>query len=263
MGQTQTSSAETVLDIEDSAKCSPCVEKENCFNPRLLNSFKGFKRHLILCDGRSDWVKKIERDESSLACIFRKIASEVVNSPPKDGFPLITACSEKNTGPGSIDVLIYPENIRYIGVTIDNARQLWDDQVMKGIVCESIPHIPINYEKLVLICTHETRDKRCGRIGPKLRDRLNAILSQNSIPDQKVAIRSSSHIGGHKHAAVLIVYPSGDWFGQLSERNAEDLLEVVLNKKNLYENWRGRLGLAPGQIPPPSITPLTVSPPGD
>lgn len=100
------------------------------------------------------------------------------------------------------------------------------------------------WKRLVLVCTHEERDKRCGRIGPQVVKKLRTVLAEKKVPESDVTVSCSSHIGGHKYAGTLIVYPEGHWYGQMSERNAEELVDVYLSADPvtvLARNWRGRM----------------------
>ena len=95
-----------------------------------------------------------------------------------------------------------------------------------------------------MVCTHGQRDKRCGRIGPLVIKKLRELLAAKNVPETDVAVRATSHIGGHKYAGTLIVYPEGNWYGQMSERNAEDLVDAYLSLDPMTviaKNWRGKM----------------------
>jgi hypothetical protein len=72
----------------------------------------------------------------------------------------------------------------------------------------------------LLVCTHGSRDCRCGERGGEvvraLRDAHAARLA--SATDgrvaekwRKVKIGEVAHVGGHAHAANVLIYPRGDW----------------------------------------------------
>ena len=71
------------------------------------------------------------------------------------------------------------------------------------------------YESHVLICTHNSRDTRCGIIGPIINKLFTQNLSSKGLlhpenPDEsirgKVRVGNISHIGGHKYAGNVIVW---------------------------------------------------------
>eukprot|EP01038_Epipyxis_sp_PR26KG_P016496 gene16496-22517_t len=86
------------------------------------------------------------------------------------------------------------------------------------------------FDKLLLICTHNARDKRCGQNGQLIAQEIRTYLSKNSISESKLAVRNSSHIGGHEFAAVAIAYPMGVWYGQITTDAIPDLVHSILNE---------------------------------
>lgn len=79
----------------------------------------------------------------------------------------------------------------------------------------------VNYEDddvQLYVCTHGERDCRCGEWGGEVADELNAELRRRREKDPegvwgKFSIGEVGHVGGHKHAANLLVFPHGDWYG--------------------------------------------------
>lgn len=91
----------------------------------------------------------------------------------------------------------------------------------------------VPWSKLVLVCVHGSRDKRCGRAGPQVIAALEKELiyqeEQLTAPPSygKIQICGSSHIGGHKYAGTLVVYPECNWFGRVSKSSAKALLQHI------------------------------------
>ncbi len=55
----------------------------------------------------------------------------------------------------------------------------------------------------------------------------------------------TSHVGGHKYAGNVIMYPSGDWYGNV--QSAQDVARVIAHQQGgeLPANlWRGATGLS-------------------
>ncbi|GAA5992054.1 hypothetical protein JCM5350_000556 [Sporobolomyces pararoseus] len=115
----------------------------------------------------------------------------------------------------------------------------------------------------IYVCTHGSRDCKCGDLGEKLyqsilleveRRKLGGELSSTSESRQEgVRISRIAHIGGHKFAANALVYREldgkCDWYGLLNESDVNDLLDDAISTRpetdtTLYSNWRGRLGLS-------------------
>lgn len=119
-------------------------------------------------------------------------------------------------------------------------------------------------ETHIFVCTHGTRDCRCGVAGTELLDALRALVdehkrtcaAQGSRPAKRVRVLPISHVGGHKWAANALVYPHGDWYGNLRVTDAPLLLRAALAPASsrydlddlrerlvLWPRWRGRLGM--------------------
>jgi len=229
----------------ETCECGKSVyDESSCkYNPKLIGTVKKlYKHHIIICTGGTDWEPKIHKEHGSFA---EKLHQSLSKQEDFSETVLVTNCSEKSlsTDPKQIDIIIFPQGIRYFGVTTEDLESLIKCHVMKDEVCSNIKHEKLPFQHLVLVCTHNSRDTRCGRIGPTVIDSLQQILKERNVGEDTVVVRACSHLGGHKYAAVLVVYPNGDWYGQMSTRNAEKLLDSYLGlRPPLTENWRGKMG---------------------
>jgi (2Fe-2S) ferredoxin len=131
-------------------------------------------------------------------------------------------------------------------------------------------------EILVLICGHGERDRRCGILGPLLRDEFSTALPRAGIqvltdpveippPSSTPSISGDtgeagvkarvgliSHIGGHKFAGNVIIYiPPGTrgkegerhglagcgvWYGRVEPRHVEGIVEETVRKGRVIES---------------------------
>ncbi|CAM9191113.1 unnamed protein product [Choristocarpus tenellus] len=159
----------------------------------------------------------------------------------------ITACDEPSRGPpGTTDVIVYPEGLIYtLGGTSPMSNTLEEFvkvQLVEGKVNKAMEPRPVPFSKMVLVCVHGSRDKRCGRAGPQVLEAMSLELQRRSVTGDEVTLRGCSHIGGHRFAAVCIVYPEGDWYGQVTKKNAVELIgRCVTGGKVLKANWRGNM----------------------
>ncbi|GAA5924077.1 hypothetical protein JCM3775_005589 [Rhodotorula graminis] len=120
----------------------------------------------------------------------------------------------------------------------------------------------------IFVCTHTTRDCRCGDLGEPLyaalvrerqrrrRGGANAVEGgELREGDDGVRVARVAHVGGHKWAANALVYREGggcDWYGLLRADDAPKLIDLALAPSSSssasepwYARWRGRLGLSP------------------
>ncbi|GJJ12959.1 hypothetical protein Clacol_007206 [Clathrus columnatus] len=108
------------------------------------------------------------------------------------------------------------------------------------------------------ICCHGHRDCRCGIRGGDLANALTDELeSRNMLTDEQGRHRLGrvGHVGGHKNAPNLIIFPHGDWYGNLEPSDLPNLVnhyiqsspllslsELLLHGPNRYQ-WRGCMGM--------------------
>lgn len=136
------------------------------------------------------------------------------------------------------DVLIFPDMIRYrsgsqyflqfplffnrLGLFIDSSvfnnkkkcRRLTHFDVetfVEEVLVKDGEWLPGNPELLkgsyVFVCSHGSRDRRCGVCGPPLVSKFREELEFYGLQG-KVSVSPCSHIGGHKYAGNVIIYQS-------------------------------------------------------
>ncbi|CAN0091453.1 unnamed protein product, partial [Phaeothamnion confervicola] len=235
---------------------------------KLEGTLEAYTRHAVICSGQSQWPAKIEAEEGSVAQALSKscIAAGLIPKKHKgsnkekaaaaDGAGAaaanhwvvrLTACAEESTGPtGTTDVLVYPGGRRYRLRGIEDVEPFVAAALAKGEDYEAaaVADGSAGFKNLVLVCTHGERDKRCGRAGPQVVAELEAAKAARGITDAQVVVRGCSHLGGHKYAGVCVVLPSGDWYGELSKRNAAKILDRCVggpDAADLRNNWRGNM----------------------
>lgn len=107
-------------------------------------------------------------------------------------------------------------------------RTLPSGTVMRTELAALWEKAPEAREAHVYVCTHGMRDCRCGVVGTELVEALRAQVAQHAQlcasqghePAKRVRVLPISHVGGHKWAANALVYPHGDWYGNLRVSDA-------------------------------------------
>ena len=87
--------------------------------------------------------------------------------------------------------------------------------------------------QLVLVCGHGTRDACCALRGNAVFGALQELVS----PDD---LWLSSHQGGHRFAANVLVLPAGIQLGRVSVDDAPRLVTDALRGRIALERYRGR-----------------------
>ncbi|CDR88912.1 related to LIP5-lipoic acid synthase [Sporisorium scitamineum] len=119
-------------------------------------------------------------------------------------------------------------------------------------------------ETHVYVCTHGSRDCRCGVAGTavyqalkdEVRSHQASTIKAGKVAPKKVRVFPISHVGGHAWAANALVYPHGDWYGNLRVTDSKLVLRAALSPASSvhdledlrerlvhWPRWRGRLGL--------------------
>ena len=87
-------------------------------------------------------------------------------------------------------------------------------------------------KKLVLVCTHGTHDKCCGTYGVPVYKKL---LKYNEFE-----VWRTSHVGGHRFSANVIMLPEGMYYGRVNVSNLKEIMEKHRQNKIFLSCYRGR-----------------------
>ncbi|XWS51721.1 hypothetical protein CRYUN_Cryun11dG0007800 [Craigia yunnanensis] len=148
------------------------------------------------------------------------------------------------------DVLIYPDMIRYRRLTHFDVDTFVEEVLLKD--GEWLPGTPEKLEgSLVFVCSHGSRDRRCGVCGPPLVSRFKEEIVLYGLQG-RVSISPCSHIGGHKYTGNVIIFGSningevtGHWYGYVTPHDVPTLLECHIGKGEIIDSlWRGQMGLS-------------------
>lgn len=207
----------------------------------LKETVKPYKRHAIVCidSDRDSWPRAIENVTDSFALRL----SDSLNSKKDKTFPIrVTGCTYNSSGFSGNPVIIYPEGF-VVDVPDSKVDEFTDILSMKKALdiadLSGFHGRKTPWDHLLLCCIHGNRDKRCGEKGWQVYNDIKRILSHKQIPESKISIYGSTHIGGHEFAGTMISYPLGHWYGYLSIEKVEPVLEAILANEAYDECLRG------------------------
>lgn len=241
-------------------------------------------RHVVICVGQQgkEWERsKVEAvvDGSVYAInqlhnqyIHYQKANHLITSPPTDKEMLMTICDRDPISSSTFDVMVFPEFNFYSKVDLHQLKlssssnsnnnnndfskvleTLWDNP--------SNPHLPQvsgqstmdDIDAVILVCTHERRDMRCGVIGPLLVNAFRQSLKekqQDQTFKKNVLVYGTSHFGGHKYAGNIIIHQKGlggHMYGNVRECHVPSIIDRhIIHGKVIKELWRS-------QVTPPSL----------
>jgi hypothetical protein len=88
---------------------------------------------------------------------------------------------------------------------------------------------------LLLVCTHGRRDACCGKYGGAL---------ARALADRGYPIWETTHVGGHRFAANLVILPQGLYYGPVDVASATAAIDAYRGGRVLAARYRGRAGLS-------------------
>ncbi|EOY11978.1 hypothetical protein QUC31_001589 [Theobroma cacao] len=210
-----------------------------------------YQRHVFLCyKNPSVWPPRIEAAEFdrlprllSAAVLARKTD---MNKETR-----LTICEgHDGTETSNGDVLIFPDMIRYRRLTHFDVDTFVEEVLVKN--GEWLPGTPERLDgSYVFVCSHGSRDRRCGVCGPPLVSRFKEEIELYGLQG-RVSVSPCSHIGGHKYAGNVIIFGSnvngdvtGHWYGYVTPDDVPTLLEWHIGKGEIVDSlWRGQMGLS-------------------
>ncbi|KAG2231032.1 Sucrase/ferredoxin-like-domain-containing protein [Thamnidium elegans] len=256
-------------EVDDCTGClDPCTEHKEYppyFNIEtdfpILGSVKPYGRHIIIATGCSDWVKKIEEEQGTFAYSLSKAESDSTQSKPwKNMVTNSSLVSVHSTLTDGCDVLVLPDNILVANVTVDKANEFYQLFVQTDLPTQPMDIDLISndsrlgqmkifknpYKKLILLCSHKKRDKKCGITAPILAQEFDHVLREKDISDHDAAVVMVSHVGGHKFAGNVICYINdgtrGIWYGRVKSCHVHIIVEeTIINGKIVKDIYRGAM----------------------
>jgi hypothetical protein len=117
------------------------------------------------------------------------------------------------------------------------------DAADAAALCDQLPALPggavpsfgePHTEPLYLVCTHGRRDVCCARFGLPLARALGAAH-----PGQ---VWETTHVGGHRFAANLVLLPHGLYYGPVDEVAAAAAIDAYRRGEIAPGRYRGRAG---------------------
>jgi hypothetical protein len=88
------------------------------------------------------------------------------------------------------------------------------------------------FEPLYLVCTHGRRDRCCAQQGVPVVEHIT--------PRVGASVWQTSHVGGHRFAANLIILPQGVYYGRLDPAAAQNVIDAHRAGQIVPEHLRGR-----------------------
>jgi hypothetical protein len=97
---------------------------------------------------------------------------------------------------------------------------------------------------LILCCTHGKKDKCCAKFGYRT---YQALAKESRKQQSRFEVWESSHLGGCRLAASVIVFPALRKYGRISEQDVAPLIAYEATGRSYLPCYRGSGRLTPAQ----------------
>ncbi|ETN36615.1 uncharacterized protein HMPREF1541_08893 [Cyphellophora europaea CBS 101466] len=203
----------------------------------ITNNIAPYTSHLLVSTGQSDWASRIE-DESTpphsqpwgnLVGALKAAFGRNGQYHSRTSNVLVTTSSLPAARSSGRTVLAFPTGEE---ITLPPSPSIQssntDDEPLSALLAylarathttgshgpppPPLHSVPITHPT-ILICSHNSRDTRCGVLGPLLVSEFKRLLppSLQLDAEQGTRVAGISHIGGHKWAGNVIVYIPRGW----------------------------------------------------
>ncbi|OJJ71031.1 hypothetical protein ASPBRDRAFT_43933 [Aspergillus brasiliensis CBS 101740] len=233
----------------------------------LFGNINGWSTHVLVATGKSDWVRDVADEEGSVMEAIEKgglvpsngkLKLSASNMPVPDEYhyhdagkqPTTVLLLPRFTIVDHVTPQLAPDLIKYfvnrspttttplVGDEQQQQQQpsIEEQEQQEETITDiesltSLRSRPSPHSAVILLCSHRTRDARCGQSAPLLRKEFERHLRHlglyRDMDDERpggVGIYFINHVGGHKYAANVIIYRRRDfeWYKKTGEEGAED-----------------------------------------
>ncbi|RAL17516.1 sucrase/ferredoxin-like domain-containing protein [Aspergillus homomorphus CBS 101889] len=234
--------------LQDCASCTvkyPAkfdVDQED----NMYGNIDEWATHLLVATGKTDWVRDVADEAGSVMEAIEKgglvpsngkLKLSASNMPVPDEYhyheqghqPTTVLLLPSFTIVDHVTPALAPDLIKYfvnrapttttpLSVTSSpDPSQEADQEQPDTQISTPLRARPSPHSAIILLCSHRTRDARCGQSAPLLRKEFERHLRHlhlyRDLDDERpggVGIYFINHVGGHKYAANVIVYRKRD-----------------------------------------------------
>ena len=209
----------------------------------LLGTMPRYSTHVVVSTGRNDWSSRIEFDASAAAAVLKRLLRG--GDPWRPSLVTNSSLSAEASTPGEGSIHIFPAGYYIPRLPLPPSPAALALLTDPGSAATSDIH---HHHHLllrrvrtptILICSHHTRDARCGAYFPPLAAEFRRVLREKAI---EATVAGSSHLGGHKWAGNVVVYlPAkeegeeaeradgwGVWYGRVGVKEVQAIVEETV-----------------------------------
>lgn len=237
----------------------------------LNNSTSPYKLHLLVPTGKTDWSHAATDTSGSVEnTVARWAGSSTAEKIIGGGKIKVSVSSlhiEEDYNESENDVLILPyfvwikkitpqnvtqalekvipEVIKLAQRSLNNEQNVAEPEEQQQQVPIALPEkvgefavAPAPEKAFVFLCSHRTRDKRCGITAPIMKKEFDTNLREHDLlrdfGDDRpggVDVLYINHVGGHKYAANVLIYlKTGEmiWLARMNPANVKPMIDETI-----------------------------------
>lgn len=225
----------------------------------LWNSINPYDLHILIPTGKTDWSHDAFSESKTYPKRFNKwldsngiqklnVKANVCSLPVHYNHDI-----ENEVG----DLLVLPHFIWIKKVHYKSFDEVLPKIFNNILSAKSAADLVLNYDNgvtvsidknksWIFLCSHRTRDKRCGVTAPIMKKEMEVHLRdlglQRDFGDERpngIQVGFINHIGGHKYSANVIIYlkDSGKniWLARCNPSNVKPIIdECILKDGNIW-----------------------------
>lgn len=212
-----------------------CADLSREQHDPLAGSAAHFERNLLISWPRNKWTRNLRHANDmpdSLAKTLDAIAA--------DG-RRVNLIHRREQADESHQVLLMPERRRFVvpREALETFLAAWQS----GAPLTAWEGARVDHD-LLLCCTHGKKDKCCAKYGYQTYKQLAQVVAAHELPFD---VWESSHLGGCRFAASLILLSPVRKYGRITPQQALPFLQAEAQGRRFLPGYRGDSQLTPAQ----------------
>jgi hypothetical protein len=212
-----------------------CADLSQQQDDPLAGSAAHTERNLLISWPRAKWLRSM-RHASDMSAELKKSLDAVAESGVR-----INLIQRPGMDKHHHQIFLMPERQRF---SVERGQLASFITALQAGRCLAKWQQPPLENDLVLCCTHGKKDKCCAKYGYQAYKALATTTAEHSLPFD---IWESSHLGGCRLAASIIVLPNVRKYGRITPEQALPFLKAEASNERYLPGFRGDSQLTPAQ----------------
>lgn len=212
-----------------------CADLSQQQDDPLAGSAAHAECNLLISWPRAKWLRSI-RHASDMSAELKQALDAVADSGIR-----INLIQRQGMDPYRHQVFLMPQRQHF---SVEREQLVSFIKALQAGSCLAQWQQPPIDNDLVLCCTHGKKDKCCAKYGYKTYKALAKTVEDDALPFD---VWESSHLGGCRLAASIIVLPNVRKYGRITPEQALPFLKAEADGERYLPGYRGDSRLTPAQ----------------